>query len=161
MTRDTSVRTTPATALRASPHSRVLPLAMPNAGSHTSLPASEFTTTFARFLDAHSDATPSERSCSGDAPCEARASQRSTQWRIGEGSRPRELNQPAAPVLTHTSRIDSALPESTLPFPTIWHAVCFSQLEAIDHVSIVRRPLGSDEVVSPDWGRNDTTGESS
>ena len=39
---------------------------MPNLGAHASLPATEFTTTFAGFLDAHSDATPSERCSSKD-----------------------------------------------------------------------------------------------
>ncbi len=44
-----------------------LALAMPNAGAHASLPASEFTTTFAGFLDAHSDTTPSERFAVNDS----------------------------------------------------------------------------------------------
>ena len=121
---------------------QVLTLAMPNTGSHASLPASEFTTTFAGFLDAHSDATPSERCSSSDARHAATASQRSTLWRIGEPIRPWPKKQPATPVLAPSSQ--NSLPrgvrdsrthhrfhlfflETIVDLLTLWHGVCLPQ----------------------------------
>ena len=76
------------------PAARILSLAVPNAGAHASLPASEFTTTLAGFLDAHSDATPSER-CRFDAiQLGEPTPKRCTQRRIGKAIKPQIENQP-------------------------------------------------------------------
>ena len=75
------------------PPERILALAMPNSSAHASLPTTEFTTTLAGFLDAHSDATPSER-CSSDAVrLGGTPPKRSTQRRIGKAIKPQIENQ--------------------------------------------------------------------
>lgn len=83
---------------------QLLALAMANTSSHTSLPASEFTTTFAGFLDAHSDATPNERCSSVTTATEQLSRQRSATWRIGKANKPQDENQPAVRQLSRVPR---------------------------------------------------------
>ena len=152
-----------------------LALAMPNAGSHTSLPASEFTTTFAGFLDAHSDATPSERCSSSDARRRTTALLQSTRWRIGEAIRPENENQPEAMrLLASSSNWGGKKPPSgsslvfyaSLAPPSIrvlmvWHGVCIPLISSHTDATTVRHALDGGELVDPDWGRNGATGDSS
>ncbi len=68
---------------------------MTNTGPHTTLPASEFTTTLAGFLDAHSDTTPNEQCSSVILAARLMPRLRSANWRIGKGIKPDYENQPA------------------------------------------------------------------
>lgn len=94
---------------------QLLALAMANTSSHTSLPASEFTTTFAGFLDAHSDATPNERCCSVTTATGQLPRQRSATWRIGKANKPKDENQPAAMQMSRVPRNWSSPTLSCLP----------------------------------------------